>query len=104
MSEDNVQKVDSVDELDWLKFRKHNTNIQEETLGQKLLRKCKQNPAVPLGTMATVAALTCGLWNFYKGDSLMSQYMMRARVAAQSFTLLSMAVGFIFIMRKESGT
>ncbi|CAL7938089.1 unnamed protein product [Xylocopa violacea] len=101
MSND-TQKETSIDELDWLKYRDYNTNIQQESPGEKLIRKCKENPAVPLGTLATVAALTCGLWNFYTGNALMSQYMMRARVAAQSFTILSMAAGFVWVMRKEN--
>lgn len=56
---------------------------------------------VTSGTVATTAALTYGLISFYRGNKIMSQYMMRARVAAQSFTILSMALGFVIVASRQ---
>nr|CAD7403980.1 unnamed protein product [Timema poppensis] len=46
-----------------------------------------------LGSLATVGALGYGLWCFRLGRSQMSQYMMRARVVAQGFTLVALLIG-----------
>lgn len=50
----------------------------------------KKNPMVLVGGLATVAVLCAGLYAFNKGDVVMSQRMMRARVAAQGITVLIM--------------
>ncbi|CAK9824865.1 HIG1 domain family member 2A, mitochondrial [Anthophora retusa] len=88
-------------ELDWIQVRNELQKDKVETLGEKLMRKTKENPLVPIGTTATVAALSYGLWSFYHGNSQMSQYMMRARVGAQAFTIFSMVAGFVVLSRKE---
>lgn len=41
----------------------------------------------------TFGALSYGLWSFRKGERQMSQYMMRARVLAQGFTIVALIVG-----------
>lgn len=45
------------------------------------------------GCLATLGALTYGLWSFRKGDRKMSQYMMRTRIMAQGFTITALIVG-----------
>ncbi|CAG2059438.1 unnamed protein product [Timema podura] len=45
------------------------------------------------GSLATVGALGYGLWCFRQGRSKMSQYMMRARIVAQGFTLVALLIG-----------
>ena len=52
---------------------------------------------------ATVSALCYGLYSTYKGNSLMAQHMMRSRVAAQSFTILSI-LWFTLTMTKKPKT
>nr|CAD7453314.1 unnamed protein product [Timema tahoe] len=44
-------------------------------------------------SLATVGALGYGLWCFRQGRSKMSQYMMRARIVAQGFTLVALLIG-----------
>ncbi|EDV22925.1 uncharacterized protein TRIADDRAFT_17859, partial [Trichoplax adhaerens] len=66
-----------------------------ETPFQKLLRKFKENPFVPLGMLATTVALSYGLVNFRRGDQKMSQMMMRARVGAQGATILAVIGGLL---------
>nr|CAD7587636.1 unnamed protein product [Timema genevievae] len=46
-----------------------------------------------VGSLATVGALGYGLWCFRQGRSKMSQYMMRARIVAQGFTLVALLIG-----------
>lgn len=88
-------------ELDWIRVRNELHKDEVETLGEKLIRKTKENPLIPIGTTATVAALSYGLWSFYQGNSQMSQYMMRARVGAQAFTIFSMVAGFVILSKKD---
>jgi uncharacterized membrane protein YidH (DUF202 family) len=45
------------------------------------------------GCLATLGALSYGLWSFKQGKRQMSQYMMRLRIAAQGFTVVAMMVG-----------
>lgn len=101
MSND-AKETGSVDELDWVSFREDlYKDIKTETFSEKLARKFSENPAVPIGTVATVAALSFGMYSFYRGNTAMSQYMMRARVGAQAFTILSIVAGFLLVARKE---
>lgn len=45
------------------------------------------------GAVGTLAALGFGLYTMARGDRQMSQYMMRARVMAQGFTVVAFIVG-----------
>ncbi|KOC59122.1 HIG1 domain family member 2A [Habropoda laboriosa] len=103
MSKDtSTNSVKVSNELDWLSLYGTNGGIKTETFGERLIRKCKENPLVPIGTTATTAALTYGLWSFYCGNALLSQYMMRARVGAQAFTILSIVGGCIIAGNKDN--
>ncbi|KAH8309955.1 hypothetical protein KR067_003740 [Drosophila pandora] len=105
-------------ELDWIQLRQDLGPIAEvETTKEKLQRKIKENPLVPigkahcfrvpshldyinfffsfLGCLATTAALTAGLYNFRTGNRKMSQLMMRSRIAAQGFTVFALIVGVV---------
>lgn len=53
------------------------------------------------GCLATTAALTYGIFNFYKGNRQMQQTMMRARVGAQAFTIACIVAGFILLPRSK---
>ncbi|ESO10887.1 hypothetical protein HELRODRAFT_72617 [Helobdella robusta] len=64
-----------------------------ETFSDKISRKTCENPLVPFGLLATIGALTIGLYSLKKGDSKLSQRMMRMRVMAQGFTVLAVMGG-----------
>ncbi|BFG01575.1 HIG1 domain family member 2A mitochondrial [Drosophila madeirensis] len=84
------------EELDWIQLRQDlGPVIEVETTKEKLQRKIKENPLVPLGCIATTAALTMGLYNFRTGNRKMSQMMMRTRIAAQGFTVAALIVGVV---------
>ncbi|NWW09234.1 HIG2A protein, partial [Oreocharis arfaki] len=67
----------------------------EEEFGEKLLRKTRENPLVPLGCLCTVGILTYGLISFKKGNTRRSQLLMRARVVAQGFTFAALLGGMV---------
>lgn len=96
---ESVDKLENVDDIDWEQIRLELG--QHEGFRQHLWRKSRENPLVPIGLTATVAALTYGVYSFLKGDRLMSQYMMRARVGAQTFTILAIVGGLLYNKPKE---
>jgi len=53
------------------------------------------------GALATTTALIVGVISFYRGKERMQQYMMRARVGAQAFTIVSMIAGFILLPKSN---
>mgnify|MGYP001259838126 FL=1 len=57
-----------------------------------LLQRCYKEPWVPIGSGLTVLALSVGLGAFVQGNKVLSQQMMRARVAAQFATIGAMVV------------
>ncbi|KYN15689.1 PREDICTED: HIG1 domain family member 2A, mitochondrial [Trachymyrmex cornetzi] len=93
------------DELDWVKIHEDldstYTTESTETFLQKAKRKTLENPLVPIGAFATITALSIGIFNFYKGNAEMQQYMMRARVGAQAFTIVCMVAGFILLPKSK---
>ena len=66
---------------------------KQEGLQQKMLRKTKENPFIPIGLGITTFALAFGLWQLRTGNRVLSQKMMRLRVAAQGFTVLALLGG-----------
>ena len=55
----------------------------QETPNEKLMRKFKENPLIPIGAALTTGFLVNGLIKFGRRDSAASQVMMRGRIAAQ---------------------
>ena len=55
----------------------------QETPNEKLIRKFKENPLIPIGCLLTTGFLVNGLFKFGRRDSAGSQVMMRGRIAAQ---------------------
>ena len=51
---------------------------------------------VSAGLAATIGALSYGLWQLKTGDRVMSQKMMRLRVAAQGFTVAALLGGVAY--------
>ncbi|KAF5296673.1 hypothetical protein FQR65_LT10213 [Abscondita terminalis] len=89
-----VSNEEKPPELDWIKFSNELQSISHtETMTEKMKRKTRENPLVPIGCLATLCALTYGLWSFRQGKSQMSQYMMRARIGAQGFTIIAFIIG-----------
>lgn len=63
---------------------------------QKVLRRLKEEPLVPIGCLLTVAAFTNAYRAMRRGDHAKVQKMFRARVAAQAFTVVAMVAGGMY--------
>ncbi|XP_037938081.1 HIG1 domain family member 2A, mitochondrial [Teleopsis dalmanni] len=92
----------SNEELEWIQMRRDFDSLRQETVKEKMLRKIKSNPLVPIGCLATAAALSVGLYNFRTGNRKMSQLMMRARIAAQGFTVIALVTGVVLTYGQKS--
>lgn len=68
----------------------------EEARFQKLWRKLKQEPLIPLGCAATCYALYQATKSIRQGDHNQTNRMFRARIYAQGFTLIALVAGSIF--------
>ncbi|XP_015597610.1 HIG1 domain family member 2A, mitochondrial [Cephus cinctus] len=91
------------EKLKWIQLREDMDQVLvKESTKDKIIRRCKENPFVPIGAVATVTAFLVGINSFRKGDKIMSQKMMRARVFAQSFTIVAMVGGVFFTATKKS--
>jgi len=71
----------------------------EETFWQKAVRKCINEPLVPIGALVTVGFLGSGLSAFHKGQKGKAQLLMRGRVVAQAFTVIAMGIGAYYGMK-----
>lgn len=101
MSEKSSSLV-NIDEMDFVKVLDNmNVSVSTETAWERTIRKSRENPFVPIGFTATVGALAYGVYSFSQGRSLMSNYMMRARVMAQGFTIVAMVAGFMLATGKR---
>lgn len=73
-----------------------NDEFYTESGLQKVLRRLKEEPLVPIGCLLTVAAFTNAYRAMRKGDHAKVQRMFRARVAAQAFTVVAMVAGGMY--------
>ena len=89
------------DDLDWIQMRRDFDAIHPETARDKMLRKINENPLVPIGCLATMGALTYGLYSFRTGNRKMSQLMMRTRIVAQGFTVAALVAGVAMAYGKK---
>ncbi|XP_005175080.1 HIG1 domain family member 2A, mitochondrial [Musca domestica] len=102
MSSQTPEKVQLPDEeLDWIQMRIESGPVFPESTKEKMMRKIKENPLVPIGCIATACALGYGLYNFRTGNRRMSQMMMRARIAAQGFTVVALITGVVMTYGKK---
>lgn len=62
--------------------------MRPETFEEKLYRKFKAEPLVPIGCITTAYFLGSGIKSFYNRDPVKSQTMMRLRVGSQFATIL----------------
>lgn len=72
------------------------TEFFEESRSQKLWRKIKQEPLIPLGCLATSYALYQASKSIRRGNPVRTNQMFRARIYAQGFTLAAIVAGSIF--------
>ncbi len=68
----------------------------EESRFQKLWRKIRQEPLIPVGCVATCYALYMATKSIRAGDHHQTNRMFRARIYAQGFTLVALVAGSIF--------
>ncbi|KAL3268436.1 hypothetical protein HHI36_007547 [Cryptolaemus montrouzieri] len=81
-------------QFDWIELKKDmDKQGGDESQGQKFIRKFKENPLVPIGSILTTICLGVGLYSYRTGQRKMSQTMMRSRVAAQGFTVFALILG-----------
>ncbi|KKF94676.1 Respiratory supercomplex factor 1, mitochondrial [Ceratocystis fimbriata CBS 114723] len=71
---------------------------------QKVWRKLREEPLIPLGCFATVFAFTGAYRALRRGDSKGANRMFRYRVGAQGFTVLAMIAGSIYYSRDRERT
>merc|ERR1719414_2276633 len=92
-------KAEAAAEFEWIQLtqtlgqQKAMDDSKIETSKEKLQRKFKENPLIPIGALATTGCLMMGLGKFARKDSHGSQMMMRGRIAAQGFTIFAMLIG-----------
>ena len=67
-----------------------------------ILQHCYKEPWIPIGALTTVSVLCVGFGAFVSGNKKLAQNMMRARVAAQGMTILSMFTATYFIATKPA--
>lgn len=70
-----------------------NSDFYNENGFQKVSRRLREEPLIPIGCIATVAAFTGAYRAMRRGDHQQVQRMFRARVAAQAFTVIAMVAG-----------
>jgi len=64
-----------------------------ETPSEKLMRRSKENPIVPVGIACALGACGYAAWNFKnRGDTKMSVYLVQLRVIAQGLVVGSLAL------------
>merc|ERR1711972_544637 len=93
------KKEIQVDEFEWIELNqglainRESGKKHQETANEKLMRKFKENPLIPIGCLLTTGFLVNGLFKFGRKDMAGSQVMMRGRIAAQGFTIFAMLGG-----------
>uniref|UniRef100_A0A1L8DZU5 Putative hig1 domain family member 2a mitochondrial n=1 Tax=Nyssomyia neivai TaxID=330878 RepID=A0A1L8DZU5_9DIPT len=101
MSEQEKKEQEEM-ELQWIQLKKDfKSTLAGEPTKDKMIRKIKENPLVPIGCLATAGALTYGLWNFRRGNQRTAQLMMRTRIIAQGLTVVALMVGVVLTTLKK---
>jgi len=82
------------------------TEFYEENRWQKLSRRLKEEPLIPLGCVLTCWALYGAAKSIRSGDSVTANQMFRKRLYAQAFTIIAMVGGSYYykadrVRRKE---
>lgn len=66
---------------------------REENILEKMWFKCKQQPLVPFGTLATTVAIILATRSIRQKDRINTQKYFRYRVGFQAFTLAALVIG-----------
>ncbi|GFT39517.1 HIG1 domain family member 2A [Nephila pilipes] len=93
----NMDKEEK-ERLEWIETFDHLNQLQiqdKKGIRERMINKIKSNPFVPIGMLATTAALTAGVISMRSGNKKRSQLMMRARVLAQGFTVAAILIGIV---------
>jgi hypothetical protein len=64
-----------------------------ETMSERIVRKSKEQPLVPLGVLATTVALTTAFYKQRRGNSKDMNVWLRARVVFQGLTVVALLAG-----------
>jgi len=122
---DKKEEIDlNTDKLEWINLIKdmENRHPDQEPQTNRLIRKFKEEPLVPIGMLfyfyhfflylwliyysgaiTTAVCLTMGLISMKRNDSKKQQFYMRGRVFAQGFTICAVAFGMLYnIFTKKS--
>ncbi|KAK5992503.1 Respiratory supercomplex factor 1 [Cladobotryum mycophilum] len=81
-----------------------NAEVYNEKPMQKVMRKLREEPLVPLGIGLTVFAFVNAYRALRRGDSRQANRMFRARVAAQGFTVIAMVAGSMYYQKDREKT
>jgi len=71
-----------------------------ESYGERAWRKFKEEPFVPIGTLATVGAFTMAVIKLRRRESRSLNYWMRVRVASQALTVAAVCA-YCWIPKKD---
>lgn len=83
-----------------------NADFYNESRSQKLIRRIREEPLIPLGCALTVWAIIGATRSMRKGDHKMTNVFFRRRLYAQGFTIAALVVGNLYwqkdrVKRKE---
>lgn len=73
----------------------------EELMKDKIIRKSKEQPLVPIGCVATATALIFAAKAVRQGNSRLANHMFRWRVGLQAGTLLALVAGGFMIEKNR---
>ncbi|GFY37410.1 HIG1 domain family member 2A, mitochondrial [Trichonephila inaurata madagascariensis] len=86
------------EKLEWVETFQHINQLQAQEkkgIRERMINKIKSNPFVPIGMLATTAALSVGVYSMKTGNKKRSQLMMRTRILAQGFTVAALLLGIV---------
>ncbi|KAK9380259.1 hypoxia induced protein conserved region-domain-containing protein [Kockiozyma suomiensis] len=78
--------------------------VQQLTGFKKLWYKCKEQPLVPIGVIATIWALSKSAISIRQGNSRKANKYLTTRVALQGFTIAAMVGGTALLNNRDGKT